>query len=146
MHTTMSRAFSAATTIHRRPGANRSAHPQAVRETRTLKTQRPIPVLSMPAPVKPGEAVGIRITVERFDPRTGQLLATGTANIATVHAPATKSALDEIRAELASRLEGQYPFIREQSYTDACVGINALAGALHQVIPAGDARYVAGSR
>jgi hypothetical protein len=152
--TTMSRAFERAgittTTDHRRAQRRGKPHStvartQAVREIRTLEQQKPR-LTPAATPIQGGETVGIRITVEQFDPRTRKLVKSAVTNIPSIFAPATKSALEEISTEVASRLEGQYPFAREQAYTDAVVGLRALAAVFHQIVPQGDSRYVAGSR
>lgn len=83
----------------------------------------------------------IRITVESFDPKTGRPLKKAHAEFATKFAPATRSAIDEIRSELGGRLEGKFAFATEQALTDAVVGVGAIASAINTVIPQGDAHY-----
>jgi hypothetical protein len=83
----------------------------------------------------------IRVTIESLDPRSGRLLRKATANIATEHAPAFRSAVDEIRGEIGGRLEGKFAFATEQALTDASVAVSAFAAAVNQVVPQGDVHY-----
>jgi hypothetical protein len=66
---------------------------------------------------------------------------TTSATIADEHAPALRSALDEIRNELGGRLEGNFEFAKEAALTNASIALGNLAGALNRIVPEGDASY-----
>jgi len=119
MQTTMSLAFAAARPIKAGQAAGRRRTSQAVLRTPRL----------------------LEITIQSFDPKSGKPLKSAKAQIPTKFAPAFRSAIDEIRGEIAGRVEGAHAFATEQALTDAVVGIGAFAAAVNQVIPQGDAHY-----
>lgn len=55
--------------------------------------------------------------------------------------PALRSAIQEIRDELADRISGRYIFEREAAYTRALIALGALAGGLNALIPKGDEAF-----
>lgn len=57
------------------------------------------------------------------------------------HAPALRSAIDEISQELGGRLEGPHSFNRESALTDAAIAIGALRRAVFALVPAGHPHY-----
>lgn len=57
------------------------------------------------------------------------------------HAPAFRSAVEELVNELGGRLEGMYSFAQEQALTDATCAIGNLKSATFAAIPAGDPAY-----
>lgn len=73
-----------------------------------------------------------------LDTETG---STATAEIAAEHAPALRSAIEEIRNELGERVSGAFAFKKEQALTDAVVAVGRLAAAANAVIPEGDPDY-----
>jgi hypothetical protein len=56
--------------------------------------------------------------------------------------PALRSAVDELRTIIGSRLEGSHKFAKEHSLTDAAITVSALAAAVNRAVPAGDPNYV----
>ena len=67
--------------------------------------------------------------------------AAGTSAIAEIpseQGPALRSALQEVRDELADRISARYVYEREAPYTRAITALGTLAGALNRVVPAGD--------
>lgn len=52
--------------------------------------------------------------------------------------PSLRSALQELRDELADRVSGRYEFKREAPFTRAIIALGTFAGALNCVVPAGD--------
>jgi hypothetical protein len=61
--------------------------------------------------------------------------------IADEHAPALRSAIEELRNTLGGRLEGVHPFAREDAITRAAVAVGDLAAGFNRMIPAGDPDY-----
>lgn len=57
------------------------------------------------------------------------------------HAPAFRSAIEEIAEEIAGRLEGMHSFAQEQALTDALVPIHNLRAQVFQTVAAGDPHY-----
>lgn len=57
------------------------------------------------------------------------------------HAPAFRSAVEELADEIAGRLEGSHSFAAEQALTDALIPIHSLRAAVFKAIPAGDPAY-----
>jgi hypothetical protein len=66
---------------------------------------------------------------------------THTVTIADVHAPALRSAIDEIRNEIGGRLEGNFEFAKEEALTAASIALAALAGGINAVVAEGDEHY-----
>lgn len=65
-----------------------------------------------------------------------------TFSVLPSHAPALRSALDEIRQEVGTKLEGPKPYATEYALTAAAIALAALAAAVNQKIPMGDPDYV----
>lgn len=63
------------------------------------------------------------------------------AEVADIHAPALRSAIEEISNEVGGRLMGQHAFAKEQALTDAMIGLGVLRAAINKVVPAGDPHY-----
>lgn len=57
------------------------------------------------------------------------------------HAPALRSAVEEISNEIGGRLEGMYTFPQEQALTNAAVALGALRRAVDAKVAAGDPDY-----
>lgn len=64
-----------------------------------------------------------------------------TFEVAEEHAPALRSAVEEISNIIATRLEGAHSYAKEQSLTDAMVCVGTLRAAVNRAIPAGDPFY-----
>lgn len=64
--------------------------------------------------------------------------STKIAQIPDEQLPSLRSALQELRDELADRVSGRYEFKREAPYTRAIIALGTLAAALNCVVPAGD--------
>lgn len=78
----------------------------------------------------------IRITV--LDTQTAR---EATADIPAEHAPALRSALNEIRNELGERVSGAHKFKKEHALTRAVSAIGRTAAALNLVIAEDDPDY-----
>lgn len=52
--------------------------------------------------------------------------------------PSFRSAIQEVRDELADRISARYQFEREPSFTKAIIALGAFAAGLNAVVPAGD--------
>lgn len=63
--------------------------------------------------------------------------------VSTDHAPALKSAVDEISNIIGSRLALSHSFAKEAALTDAAIGVGALRAAVNRVVRRGDSRYAA---
>lgn len=61
--------------------------------------------------------------------------------IPSIHAPAFKAAISEIRDELAERVTGSYRTKREEALTRALSAVSAFAAALHKVVRREDSDY-----
>lgn len=61
--------------------------------------------------------------------------------VSSEHAPALKSAIEEISNIVGSRLEGSHAFAKEQALTDAAVALGALRRAITEKVPRGDIFY-----
>lgn len=57
------------------------------------------------------------------------------------HAPAFRSAIEEIAEEIAGRLEGMHSYAQEQALTDALVPLHALRAQVLSSVSAGDPHY-----
>jgi len=92
----------------------------------------------------------------RFQPRyipprrtTGTTPATGqdsqlvriSFTVHKEHAPALRSAVEEISNTVGGRLEGRYEYDVEQALTNAAVALGSLRAATFAAIPAGDPNY-----
>lgn len=66
---------------------------------------------------------------------------TGSAEIPAEHAPALRSAINEIRNELGGRNEGAHKFKKEHSLTRASSAMGRLAAAINTVITEDDPDY-----
>jgi hypothetical protein len=64
-----------------------------------------------------------------------------TAEIPAEHAPALRSAIDEIRNEVGERLAGSHRFPKEYALTRAASALGRLAAAVNTVIPQEDPDY-----
>ena len=62
------------------------------------------------------------------------------------HAPALRSAVEELTNEVTGRLEGIHSYAQEQSLTDAAVALSALRAAVFEKVPLGDPFYKARRR
>lgn len=80
------------------------------------------------------------VRVNRHDPETGMKRIT--FEVADIHAPALRSAIEEISNEVGGRLTGQHAFAKEQALTDAAIGLGTLRKAINKVVGAGDPNYV----
>ena len=69
--------------------------------------------------------------------RTSDILV----KIPDAHAPAFRSAIEEIRNEIGGRLEGMFPYDKEKALTAASISLGAFAGALNQVVTKEDPNY-----
>jgi hypothetical protein len=76
----------------------------------------------------------------RQDPRQGMKRIS--FEVADIHAPALRSAIEEISNEVGGRLTGQHAFAKEQALTDAAIGLGTLRKAINKVVGAGDPNYV----
>lgn len=74
---------------------------------------------------EPGNVDRLRITIE----------------VAPEHAPALKSAVDEISAIIGTRLESPHSFFREQALTSAAICVAGLRAAVNAQVRAGDPHY-----
>jgi hypothetical protein len=68
-------------------------------------------------------------------------LITVTFDIAEAHAPALRSAIEEISDAVATRVEGKFTNATEHALTCALVGLGQLRAALYPQVPAGDPNY-----
>lgn len=57
------------------------------------------------------------------------------------HAPAFRSAVEEMANELGGRVEGMHSFAQEQALTDALIAIGALKTETFRRIPKGDPHF-----
>lgn len=57
------------------------------------------------------------------------------------HAPALRSAVEEISNEIGGRLEGMYRYDQEEALTAAAVALGTLRAAVDALVPAGDPNY-----
>jgi hypothetical protein len=87
----------------------------------------------------------IRVTLTRdplpFAPGSAVYPAGLSFTIAEEHAPALRSALEELRNILGGRLEGVHPFAREDALTRAAAAVGDMAAGFNAIIPAGDPDY-----
>ena len=58
-----------------------------------------------------------------------------------LHAPAFRSAINEIRDELGGRLAGAHRYDKEDALTRAASAIGRFAGAVNLIIPEGEKDY-----
>ena len=110
----------------------------------TTQSGNPPKVSTISAPVPPSQQQPrrtYRIIVEAIDPFTGNVVRKGIAEIPGQFGPALRSAIDEIRGEIGGRLEGMFLFKKEQSLTNAAVGLAKTAAAVNQAVPAADEHY-----
>lgn len=70
-----------------------------------------------------------------FEPTEGP---TKIVQIPDEQAPAFRSAIQELRDELADRVSGRYEFKREAPFTRAIIALGTFAAALNCVVLAGD--------
>ncbi len=81
----------------------------------------------------------IRVTITRDPVPTGNgvVVPAGiSVLIADEHAPALRSALEELRNIIGGRIEGVHPFAREDALTRAAVAVGDLAAGFNAIIPA----------
>jgi hypothetical protein len=85
----------------------------------------------------------LRSSITGTTPRTAQdsQLIRISFDVHTEHAPALRSAVEEISNELGGRLEGMYTFPVEMALTNAVIALGTLRAAVCAKIPAGDANY-----
>jgi hypothetical protein len=76
-------------------------------------------------------------TPRREAPRT----ITITFDVSSEHAPALRSAVEELSYILGSRAEGSHSFAKEAAITEAVIAVGALRAAVCRQIPAGDPHY-----
>lgn len=57
------------------------------------------------------------------------------------HAPAFRSAVEELANEIGGRLEGMHSFAQETALTDALCAVGELKAETFKKIPAGDPHY-----
>lgn len=88
------------------------------------------------APVAHGFNTGQAVT------RGSDVAKTFTFTISDEHAPALRSAIDELSSLIGSRLEGQHRFAKETALTDAAITVGALRAAVFAQVPKGDPNYV----
>lgn len=65
-----------------------------------------------------------------------------TFEVADEHAPALRSAVEELSNLLGTRLEGAHSFAKEQALTDATICVGTMRAAVNRVIAKGDPNYV----
>ena len=75
------------------------------------------------------------LTIQIIDHATGR---SAIAEIPAEQAPAFRSALQEVRDELADRISARYVYEREAPYTRAITALGTFAGAFNKLVPAGD--------
>lgn len=80
--------------------------------------------------------MSLKITFHDTD--TGR---TGSRTIPAEHAPALRSAINEIRNELGERVSGAFAFKKEHALTRAVSAIGHVAAALNLVTPEDDPDY-----
>lgn len=88
----------------------------------------------------------LRITLSLDPVAVEKAIAEGRATglsvtIADEHAPALRSALDELRTILGGRLEDAHLYVREDALTRASIAIGTLASAVNQIVPKEDPNY-----
>lgn len=66
---------------------------------------------------------------------------TRVAQIPEEQLPALRSALQELRDELADRISARYVYEREAPYTRAIIALGELAAKLNELIPEGDPMF-----
>jgi hypothetical protein len=64
-----------------------------------------------------------------------------TVNVPTSHAPALRSAVEEIRNELGGRASGAHQYNKEDAVTRALDAVAKLASGINYVVPEGDPDY-----
>lgn len=74
-------------------------------------------------------------------PRGGRYI-TFSFQVHSDHAPALRSAIDEISNDIGGRLTGSHSFAKEEALTDAAVALGALRSEVFAKVPAGDPFYV----
>lgn len=65
-----------------------------------------------------------------------------TFDVLDEHAPALRSAIEEISNEVGGRLEGLHRYSKEHALTKAAVALGTLRAAICKVVAAGDPTYV----
>lgn len=63
------------------------------------------------------------------------------ANIPEEQLPALRSAVQEVRDELADRISARYIYEREAPYTRAIIALGEFAAKLNDMVPAGDPAF-----
>jgi hypothetical protein len=61
--------------------------------------------------------------------------------VSSEHAPALRSAIEEISNIVGARLEGNHAFAKEGALTDAAVALGSLRAAVCNNIPTADPHY-----
>lgn len=105
-----------------------------------LKQLWPLPYVSQPAAF---QRMLRRTAPTGRTPRSAQDLNVIriSFDVNTEHAPALRSAVEEISNTVGGRTEGRYEFPIEQALTAACIGLASLRTAVCAAIPAGDPNY-----
>jgi hypothetical protein len=75
-------------------------------------------------------------------PRVAARTVTISFTVFLEHAPALRSAVDEISNDIGGRLTGSHSFAKEAALTDAAIALAALRKAVFAKVPAGDPFYV----
>lgn len=77
-------------------------------------------------------------------PAARDRLITITFSVYEQHAPALRSAVEELGNIIGSRLEGSHSFAREQALTDASIAVHTARAAINKLVPVGDPYYAQG--
>jgi hypothetical protein len=80
-------------------------------------------------------------TANRQSPETSKVKIC--FDVAPNHAPALRSAVEEIRNEVGGRLEGQHRYAKQDALTYAAVALGSLFAAITRKVTAGDPGYSA---
>lgn len=82
------------------------------------------------------QAVPETLLVPKFDPEVPISF-----KVRLSDAPALRSAIEEIRSKVGTRLEGKHRYAKEQALTNAARAIAALAAAVNEKAAGGDPDY-----
>lgn len=74
-------------------------------------------------------------------PQDTQHLLTISFTVKEAHAPALRSAIEEISDAVATRTEGKFLTASEHALTCALIGLGQLRAALFPLVPKGDPNY-----
>lgn len=84
----------------------------------------------------PARAAFVKPAPQSNDPEI-----TITFTVRRSHAPALRSAVEEISGEVGARLEGPHSFAKESSLTNAAIALGKLRSAVNAAVRAGDPHY-----